>query len=130
MHSRASLQIGSGMSSTSAEAASTSTIARNLETSTDVHIPEVHADSGTRRILTLEKLRGVSVRDGDEIDRRGLDRQELADRLVGCYLRQLLVDGIYHADPHPGNILLLEESRIELIDFGAVDASMLFSRRR
>jgi ubiquinone biosynthesis protein len=102
------------------EAASTSTIARNLETSADIHIPEVHAELSTRRILTLEKLRGVSVRDGDEIDRRGLERQELADRLVGCYLRQLLVDGVYHADPHAGNILVLDESRIGLIDFGAV----------
>lgn len=102
------------------EAASTSTIARNLEPSAEIHIPEVHAELSTRRILTLEKLRGVSIRDGDEIDRRGLDRQELADRLVECYLRQLLVDGIYHADPHPGNILVLEESRIGLIDFGAV----------
>jgi ubiquinone biosynthesis protein len=102
------------------EAANTSTIARNLETNADVHIPDVHAELSTRRVLTMEKLRGVSVRDGDEIDRRGLDRQELADRLVGCYLRQLLVDGVYHADPHPGNILVLEESRIGLIDFGAV----------
>jgi ubiquinone biosynthesis protein len=102
------------------EAANTSTIARNLETNTDVHIPDVHAELSTRRVLTMEKLRGVSIRDGDEIDRRGLDRQELADRLVGCYLRQLLVDGVYHADPHPGNILVLEESRIGLIDFGAV----------
>jgi ubiquinone biosynthesis protein len=102
------------------EAANTSTIARNLETNADVHIPDVHAELSTRRVLTMEKLRGVSIRDGDEIDRRGLDRQELADRLVGCYLRQLLVDGVYHADPHPGNILVLEESRIGLIDFGAV----------
>jgi ubiquinone biosynthesis protein len=102
------------------EAANTSAIAHNLETSADVRIPAVHGEFSTRRVLTLEKLHGVSVRDGDEIDRRGFDRRELADRLIGCYLRQLVVDGIYHADPHPGNILVLDEGRIGLIDFGAV----------
>lgn len=102
------------------EAANTGVIARNLEGSSNVHVPLVHAELSTRRILILERLSGTSIRDGDEIDRRGFDRQEIADRLLACCLHQLLVDGIYHADPHPGNILVLNDQTVALIDFGAV----------
>jgi ubiquinone biosynthesis protein len=102
------------------EAANTSALARNLEATSDVRVPAVYEELSTHRVLTLERLRGVTIRDGEEIERRGFERQELADRLLRCYLRQLLIDGVYHADPHPGNILVLEERSIGLIDFGAV----------
>jgi ubiquinone biosynthesis protein len=102
------------------EASNTSALARNLEATSDVRIPAVYEDLSTHRVLTLERLRGVSIREGEEIERRGFERQVLADRLLRCYLRQLLIDGVYHADPHPGNILVLEERSIGLIDFGAV----------
>jgi ubiquinone biosynthesis protein len=70
--------------------------------------------------LVQERLRGISIREREEIERRGFDRQEIGDRLLRCYLRQLLIEGVYHADPHPGNILVLDELQIGLIDFGAV----------
>jgi ubiquinone biosynthesis protein len=102
------------------EASNTSALARNLDAASDVHIPVVHEDLTTRRVLTLERLQGVSIREREQIERRGFDRQEIADRLLRCYLRQLLIDGVYHADPHPGNIFLLEDGQIGLIDFGAI----------
>jgi len=102
------------------EAFNTSVLARNLEANEDVRVPVVYEELSTRRVLTLERLRGVSLHDRDEIDRRGFDRDEIADRVLRCYLRQLLIDGIYHADPHPGNIFVLEDRKIGLIDFGAV----------
>jgi ubiquinone biosynthesis protein len=102
------------------EAASTSLLGRNLQAVVELHVPEVHHELVTRRLLTMEKLDGVSIRDSEDIARRGFDRTAIADTLLSSYLRQVMVDGVYHADPHPGNILLLEDGRIGLIDFGIV----------
>jgi ubiquinone biosynthesis protein len=102
------------------EASNTSALARNLEAASDVHVPVVYAELSTGRLLTLERLRGVSVREREEVGRRGFDTQDVADRLLRCYVRQLLFDGVYHADPHPGNVLVLEDRQIGLIDFGAI----------
>lgn len=102
------------------EALNTVALAQNLEPMSDVQVPAVYEELSTHRVLTLERIRGISIREREEIERRGYDREEIADRLLGCYLRQLLIDGVYHADPHPGNILVLEEQRIGLLDFGAV----------
>jgi ubiquinone biosynthesis protein len=102
------------------EAANTSVIARNLESVSGLHVPVIHEALVSRRILTMEKLQGVSIRDSEEVGRRAVDRRAVADTLLASYLRQVMVDGVYHADPHPGNILLLEDGRLGLIDFGAV----------
>jgi ubiquinone biosynthesis protein len=67
----------------------------------------------------MEWLDGVSLRDGDRIDAMGADRARLADALLRCALKQMLVDGRFHADPHPGNVLVPEGGRLGLIDFGA-----------
>jgi ubiquinone biosynthesis protein len=102
------------------EAASTSLLGHNLQSVTELHVPAVHRSLVTRRLLTMERLDGVSIRERDEVARRGVDRNALADALLRSCLRQAMVDGIYHADPHPGNILLLEDGRLGLIDFGVV----------
>jgi hypothetical protein len=67
----------------------------------------------------MEWLDGVSVREVERIDALGLDRSRLAEALLRCALRQMLVDGRFHADPHPGNVLVLADGRLGLIDFGA-----------
>jgi ubiquinone biosynthesis protein len=102
------------------EAMNTAALARNLAGASDVRVPVVYEELSGRRVLTLERLRGISVREPEEITRRGFSPEEVADILLGCYLQQLLVDGHYHADPHPGNVLVLDERQIGLIDFGAV----------
>jgi ubiquinone biosynthesis protein len=88
---------------------------------TTVRIPTVHADISGRRLLTLDRFDGVSVRDaGPRLDETGADRRALARELLGCLLRQILVEGTFHADPHPGNVLLLSSGQLALIDFGSV----------
>jgi ubiquinone biosynthesis protein len=67
----------------------------------------------------MEWFDGVSVRDTDRFDELGADRAKLADALLRTALQQMLVDGHFHADPHPGNVLLLADGRLALIDFGA-----------
>jgi ubiquinone biosynthesis protein len=86
-----------------------------------VRIPRVFPQLSTGRILIIEWLDGVSVRDaGPLLEQLGLSRLTLARTLLRCFLRQILRGGIFHADPHPGNILLLRDGSLALIDFGSV----------
>ena len=76
-------------------------------------------DLSTSRVLVQERLVGVSVADRANIARAGVDEVALADRLVMAMTRHMLTDGHFHADPHPGNVMLLEDGDLGLIDFGA-----------
>ncbi|WP_308165877.1 AarF/UbiB family protein [Actinomadura sp. NEAU-AAG7] len=87
----------------------------------DVLLPHPHADLCTGRVLVMQRLPGVALsKAGPSIDARGLDRKALARVLLDTLLRQIVLDGIFHADPHPGNVLLLDDGRLGLIDFGSV----------
>ncbi len=94
-------------------------IATNLTARSAVHIPAVYPQLSTSRVLVMEWLDGVHVRQRDRIDALGFDRVKLADGLLRCMMQQMLLDGRYHADPHPGNVMVLTDGRLALIDFGA-----------
>ena len=83
-----------------------------------VLIPKAFDDLSTRRVLVMERLDGVAISKARDFD--GADRQQLARDLLAALLRQIVVDGVFHADPHPGNILFLADGRLGLIDFGSV----------
>ncbi len=86
-----------------------------------VRLPAVHEDLSAADVLVLEKLPGVPVGDaGKQLDALGADRHGLARLLLSCSLRQVLLDGTFHADPHPGNVLVLEDGSLGLVDFGSV----------
>jgi len=86
-----------------------------------VSLPEVYAGLSTARVLVMERTRGVPLgMAGEIIDRRGLDREHLAGALLQALLRQIAIDGTFHADPHPGNVMLLDDGRLTLLDFGSV----------
>ena len=105
------------------EARNATEIASRLAPDSGVRIPEVHGELTTARVLVMEWLDGVSVgKLGARPAAAGgadLDRKLLADRLLRVALTQMLVDGHFHADPHPGNVMVLGDGRIGLIDFGA-----------
>ena len=84
-----------------------------------IHIPAVHLDLCTRRLLVLEEVSGVPVSNQTALDASPVPREVLADRLLSCFLAQILEDGVFHADPHPGNILLAEDGTLNLLDFGS-----------
>jgi ubiquinone biosynthesis protein len=94
-------------------------VAAGLTPADGVHVPVVRSELSTARVLVMEWLDGVSVREVERIDALGLDRARLAEALLRCALRQMLVEGRFHADPHPGNVLVLGDGRVGLIDFGA-----------
>ncbi len=82
-----------------------------------VAIPKVYEALTSRTVLTLELLKGENIR---TIDADKHDRKLLATRIVDLAFRQLFEDGLFHGDPHPGNILVMEGDRIGLLDFGMV----------
>ncbi|TEX51613.1 MAG: hypothetical protein B7C55_04690 [Actinomycetales bacterium mxb001] len=85
-----------------------------------VAYPEIFADLTTRRLIVMEEVQGRSVSDVSAVDRTGVEREILAGRLMDSFLQQVLANGVYHADPHPGNILIDEQGVLWFIDFGAV----------
>lgn len=86
-----------------------------------VRVPVVHEALSSRRVLVTERLHGVALgAPGAAIDACGLDRHGLAVGLLNALLNQIMRDGIFHADPHPGNVLVLEDGRLGLLDFGSV----------
>jgi ubiquinone biosynthesis protein len=84
-----------------------------------VVIPAAHHDLSTQRVLVMERLDGVAVSKASAALAHE-DRERLARDLLDCLLRQIVIDGVFHADPHPGNIMLLADGRLGLIDFGSV----------
>ena len=89
--------------------------------SVPVTIPALYDQVSSEYVLVIEWLDGVSLRKaGQLIDDRGLDRAELTRTLMRSMVYQLTESGVFHADPHPGNIMLLADNRLALLDFGSV----------
>jgi len=93
---------------------------RNFEGDPYIHIPYVYPDFFSSKVLVMERIEGVRVDDLSGIDAIGADRCELAKRGVNAYFKMIFEDGFFHADPHPGNIFVLKDGRIGLMDFGIV----------
>jgi predicted unusual protein kinase regulating ubiquinone biosynthesis (AarF/ABC1/UbiB family) len=74
----------------------------------------------TARVLTMDHVEGVKITAVSPVERTEVDGSALADELFRAYLQQILVDGVFHADPHPGNVLLTPDHRLALVDLGMV----------
>jgi ubiquinone biosynthesis protein len=85
-----------------------------------VQIPIVHPTLSTERLLVMDEVVGRSVSDHAAVDAVPVSRTELARHLLASFLGQILRDGYYHADPHPGNVMIDAEGTLWLLDFGAV----------
>jgi ubiquinone biosynthesis protein len=86
-----------------------------------ITVPTVYPELSGAKVLVMQRLHGVPLgAAGPVLDARGLPRLPLARTLLDTVLRQITVDGVFHADPHPGNILLLTDNRLGLLDFGSV----------
>ena len=102
------------------EANNLHTIAQNLAEFDNIVIPEPVDDYSTTRILTMEYIAGKKITALNPLRLLEIDGSLLADELFSAYLKQFLVDGIFHADPHPGNVFLTDDDRIALLDLGMV----------
>ena len=85
-----------------------------------VRIPGVYSELCTPKVLTMDWLEGVSLCQPERLRTLDLDLDDIAHRGANLYLEMIFTHGVYHADPHPGNILVLEDGTIGLLDFGMV----------
>jgi predicted unusual protein kinase regulating ubiquinone biosynthesis (AarF/ABC1/UbiB family) len=102
------------------EADSLEAIAANFRDDPAVGFPAVIRSRSSRRVLTTELVDGVKITDVAGLAALGVDRSALAERVLGAYCKMIFDDGLYHADPHPGNLLVQAGGRIVFLDFGAV----------
>lgn len=102
------------------EAANVERIAKNFKPEAKVVFPTVIPERSTSRVLTTLFIEGTKLTDREGLERLGIDRADIAQRLVRSYCQMLFVDGVYHADPHPGNLFVLPDGSLVLLDFGAV----------
>jgi predicted unusual protein kinase regulating ubiquinone biosynthesis (AarF/ABC1/UbiB family) len=102
------------------EAANVERIARNFTGDPRVVFPRPMRALCTKRVLTSSFVEGVKLTDVATLRSHGVDTKDVAQRLVRLYCQMIFVDGVYHADPHPGNVLVRSDGAIVLLDFGAV----------
>ena len=103
------------------EARNIEEFARNHADRPYVVIPKLYGDLSSRTVITLQELKGVKLKTVLESGQSaGIDRQQLARHVLEASFQQLFKDGLFHGDPHPGNIIVMEGNRIGLLDFGLV----------
>jgi len=93
-------------------------IRENFAGSEGIRMPSVVETHSTGRVLTMEYVEGTKISDVEELDSRDLDRSELAERLQWAYLQMIIDDGVFHADPHPGNLAVQDDGTLVFYDFG------------
>src|SRR5215471_16207229 len=102
------------------EAANLRRIGSNLREFEQLVLPEPIEDYSTARVLTMEYIPGRKITDISPLRLMELDTRGLAEEIFRAYLKQMLVDGFFHADPHPGNVFITDDDRIALLDLGMV----------
>jgi predicted unusual protein kinase regulating ubiquinone biosynthesis (AarF/ABC1/UbiB family) len=102
------------------EARNIDRIADNFLKQPDTRFPRPIEGMCTKRVMVTTFVGGVKVGDLGALDARGVDRKALAKKIVTVFCQQIFIDGVYHADPHPGNMLVGPEGELILLDFGAV----------
>ena len=100
------------------EAGSIEKFARNFEEVEEIYIPKVYWDYTTRSVLVMEHIEGMKMDQVEEIRAAGIDPKEVAMIGLRSFSRQLMLYGFFHADPHPGNTIVMYDGRVSLVDFG------------
>lgn len=102
------------------EASNIERVKKSLTSFKHITLPEVYLDYSTQKVLTLEFVDGIHITAIDEWGSDEIDKKVIANELFRAYIKQIIEDGFFHADPHPGNILVTREGMVYLIDLGMV----------
>ncbi len=102
------------------EAGNIERFTRSFKAVDEIHIPKVYWDLTAKSVLVMEHIEGIKMDRVDEIRRHGIDPEAVAMIGLRSFSRQLMAAGIFHADPHPGNALVMHDGRVGLVDFGIV----------
>lgn len=92
----------------------------NFKDWTNVHVPKIYWNATTSKVITMEFIHGDKVVELDKLRARNVSPEKVNRLLIKTYLKQLLEDGFFHADPHPGNLLVMPDGRLAFFDFGMV----------
>lgn len=92
----------------------------NFKSWPEIHVPKIYWHATSPRVLTMEFIHGTKVTDLAEQQQRNISPEKVNRLLIKTYLKQLLEDGFFHADPHPGNLLVMPDGRVAFFDFGMV----------
>ncbi|MEZ5428729.1 MAG: AarF/ABC1/UbiB kinase family protein [Pyrinomonadaceae bacterium] len=92
----------------------------NFREWTNIHVPKIYWHATTDKVLTMEFIHGTKVVDLDALRAQKVSPEKVNRLLIKTYLKQLLEDGFFHADPHPGNLLVMPDGRLAFFDFGMV----------
>jgi predicted unusual protein kinase regulating ubiquinone biosynthesis (AarF/ABC1/UbiB family) len=87
---------------------------------TNIHVPKIYWNATSSKVLTMEFIHGDKVTALEDLKARGVSPEKVNRLLIKTYLKQLLEDGFFHADPHPGNLLVMPDGRLAFFDFGMV----------
>jgi predicted unusual protein kinase regulating ubiquinone biosynthesis (AarF/ABC1/UbiB family) len=90
----------------------------NFTDDSRIRIPAVHDELSTRRVLTMEYVPGTKITNIQDLDAKDIDRTALAETLQRSYLQMIIGDGVFHADPHPGNLAVQDDGTVVFYDFG------------
>lgn len=102
------------------EGANTDYFYRTFAGNKKVKIPKVYWQFSSRRVLTLEEIHGIKIDAIETLNETNVNRKEIAKTCIEIFFEQIFKHGFFHADPHPGNLFVLEDGRIGLVDFGMV----------
>ncbi|MBA7716110.1 protein kinase UbiB [subsurface metagenome] len=91
---------------------------KNFEDDKMIYTPKIYWEFSSRRILTMELIEGIKINNLKELNKVGYNRKKIAENVAKAFIKQILIDGFFHADPHPGNMLVMKDGIIGFMDFG------------
>lgn len=100
------------------EAAAAEELRSNAKNDPNFYVPKVQWELTAKRVLTTERIRGISAGDHAALDAAGLDRDRIMQHAANAFFNQVFRDGFFHADMHPGNLFVLPDGRLAPVDFG------------
>ncbi|WNF38924.1 AarF/ABC1/UbiB kinase family protein [Bacillaceae bacterium IKA-2] len=102
------------------EARNAEKISKQFLNDPKIKIPEIYWEFSSKKVLTMEYVEGTKLNEIDKIEKKGYSRKATAERVINSIFKQIFVHGFFHADPHPGNILVVADEKIIFMDFGMV----------
>jgi len=91
---------------------------KNFQDDETIYTPKIYWEFSSKRILTMELIQGIKINNLQELDKAGYNRKKIAENGAKAFMKQILIDGFFHADPHPGNMLVMKGEIIGFMDFG------------
>ena len=83
-----------------------------------IYIPDIYWSYTTEKILTLKFVEGTKLNDLEGLEKGNFSRHQIVEHLSKAYLKQILIDGFFHGDPHPGNLGVTQDKKLFFLDFG------------